>query len=229
MTSRMTYADRVANAPSPQAALLVLAEGIDAILSQPAQVDDGWGTWTSPTPVPQQAITDTAHALADLVTKQSFDAGQVAQLRKRMETAEGDDRAALEAALRLAQDSGAPPVDLVSEGTIVAADEDGLVDLPVPSDAVQDERYDWALENHIGTRFDTGLSDEDFALAFSKGGPMWLYLGNRDAVMQMPVDWRRAFVEDIAQQSQRQAHEVGRDILKDETANGPALALEALS
>jgi hypothetical protein len=58
------------------------------------------------------------------------------------------------------------------------------------------------------------LTAEQAADAYAKGGPMWLYIGNRDAIFQMPEAWRSDMIDDIAVDSPAQAREVARDIFK---------------
>jgi hypothetical protein len=65
-----------------------------------------------------------------------------------------------------------------------------------------------------------GLNAVEFNLAYAKGGPMWLYLGDRDAIMAMPPEYRHRMVQDIEQDSPAQAQEVARDLLMDRGAEG---------
>lgn len=71
-----------------------------------------------------------------------------------------------------------------------------------------------SLEAHLG-------SGEDWTEAYAKGGPMWLYTGNRDLVMSYPESIRRALIEDVIEDSPQDAHEMGRDILKQPGETGP--------
>lgn len=70
------------------------------------------------------------------------------------------------------------------------------------------------LSAHLG-------DGEDWVWAYGKGGPMWLYLSNRDLVMSYPEEIRRRMVEDVEQDSPEDAHEMSRDILKAACETGP--------
>ncbi len=53
-----------------------------------------------------------------------------------------------------------------------------------------------------------------------------MYHSDRNAVMQMPYEWRRDMVEDIVHDSPAVAQEVGRDILKATTEQAQERALD---
>lgn len=63
---------------------------------------------------------------------------------------------------------------------------------------------------------DTNLAGvEDAIDVYVKGGPLWLYTGNRDFVMSLPMAMRQQMVLDVEQDDVKTAHEMGRDLLKD--------------
>jgi hypothetical protein len=69
----------------------------------------------------------------------------------------------------------------------------------------------------------------DWAETYAKGGPVWLYEGNRELVMQYPQHIRSELVRDLMEDDPQAADEMGRDILKLEgadvnQANGMLLA-----
>lgn len=78
----------------------------------------------------------------------------------------------------------------------------------------QFERQSLKLGEYLGI-------DEDWTEAYAHGGPMWLYLGNRDLVMSLPDHVRRALVEDAIEDSTQDAEEMARDILKQAGETGP--------
>lgn len=60
-----------------------------------------------------------------------------------------------------------------------------------------------------------GLDHEAAKAAYRSGGPMWLYLFDREFVTTLPPECRRAMVEDVlAGGGQREAIEMGRDLMK---------------
>lgn len=63
---------------------------------------------------------------------------------------------------------------------------------------------------------DTNLPDvEDAIDVYVKGGPLWLYTGNREFVMSLPMAMRQQMVLDVEQDDHQTAQEMGRDVLKD--------------
>lgn len=61
--------------------------------------------------------------------------------------------------------------------------------------------------------------------AYAEHGPLWLYYGDRDFVMSLPLTARQVMVADIMEDSPSEAAEVGRDILmlKDGITLGSAI------
>src|SRR5437763_1578054 len=57
--------------------------------------------------------------------------------------------------------------------------------------------------------------------AIAEGGPLWLYLGNRELVMSYPDHTRRMMVQDVELDSPTDAQEMARDVLKEACAEGP--------
>jgi hypothetical protein len=220
----MTYADRIRNAASPQEGMLALAEGIDAVLAKlDREVNDtsGWGAWgaqtTAATPTPQPGAFVTEFEREMKATSKNLE--REATRRNLAETTDPDERRALEAKLRLLEDEGQPVVAPVPEGRRVittADDREITVDIPPASPERQESRRSWAVGVDLGGQIKPELPNDEAAEAFAKGGPMWLYLYDRDAVMGMPLQWRRDFVRDVEQDSPAQAQELGRDILKSE-------------
>lgn len=204
----MTYRDRIAGSTSIHAAMCVLGEAIDKLLEQdaPGITTSEWEAWQAQ---PTSALPAPAP---------KSDA-EIEALRAELELTTGEDRLALEARLRLLEDDGTVPANPVPEGRRIittANDNEITVDLPEADPARQHARYDFAFNYALGGMLDPPLGDTEAADAYAKGGPMWLYLYDRDAVMSMPVDWRRQFVQDVEFDSPAQAHELARDILKSE-------------
>lgn len=67
------------------------------------------------------------------------------------------------------------------------------------------------------------LDPEAAAEAYIEGGPGWLYHYDRAFVTSLGPELRAAMVEDVAAQSPTQAHELARDLLKDEQNLGEGL------
>lgn len=223
----LNYSTRIASAASLPEALAVVGEGIDYILdlltSQPEQLApaDPWGTWQPQAPAAEPLPASVAEVAESRPAP--VPATILAELRERIQReTDEDERTALQARLRLLQDEGVVPADLtVPEGRrerIEVTEDEVRVELPPPDAARRDAR-DRFTRMHQLHEFIGGhdpalkLQPQDAKRAFIHGGPLWLYHYDRASVMDMPIDWRRAFVDDIAQDSPATAQEVGRDIL----------------
>lgn len=64
---------------------------------------------------------------------------------------------------------------------------------------------------------------------YAKGGPLWLYHGNRELFMQYSPEVRAAMVMDVEEDDKREAHEMSRDVLKDEEGLSKAFVMEAIN
>jgi hypothetical protein len=99
----------------------------------------------------------------------------------------------------------------------------------VMDEGVVQSRIDWAPrdEEHRARRagfardilkLDVALGAHpdggDWAADYASGGPMWLYIGNRDLLMQYPDNVKAYMIGDVELYDQRVAHEMGADLLK---------------
>jgi hypothetical protein len=126
-----------------------------------------------------------------------------------LEDLSADERAAVEAARqRLAADQGGVIEDVIPEGQRATSDGEH-VDLPPVSDEQREARRRLAFQ--IGLENDFGVEGID---TYVKGGPLWLYYGNRDYVLGLSKDVQTAMVEDVMQTSPAEAVEMGRDLFK---------------
>jgi hypothetical protein len=153
-----------------------------------------------------------------------------------------DDRRALEAKLRMLQEDGGV-TEAVDQGRRVEEAEftpgnlrptqaiqipgHNEVELPVPTPEQVEARMRWAQRRKLHEFIP--LSYTQAVEAFAKGGPMWLYLGNRDAVMAMPFEYRQELVRMVAEDSVPQSQEVGRDILKQTQSTDRSVTIEAVT
>lgn len=222
----MTFKQRVANARNPQDALLMLAEGIDLILTQLVDLPqlgqpDPWGEWDQ---VPQVNY-DTAPSMHAPTPE------AVEVLRANLETATGETRSAIEAAIRLAEDSGKAVDTQLPDGVRdrVLIGEEGVEVFTRPVDRERaTARSTFAKEIELGPDLTPVLDHQTAVEAFVKGGPAWLYVYDRDFVISMPTNWKQALVADVEQDSPREAAEMARDILKDGQGVDQQTALETL-
>lgn len=73
----------------------------------------------------------------------------------------------------------------------------------------------------LGTVLGDAPAEMTWAEAYAKGGPLWLYTGNRDVVMTYPLEIRAAMVADVEEDDPHTAQEMGRDVLKQPSETGP--------
>lgn len=123
--------------------------------------------------------------------------------------------------------SAAPP-PLAQRAMETAAD--GIIDFGSPNEAQRIQRADLVdrleLEN---LPKEHGQSKTEANAAYLSGGPLWLYLLDRDFVMTLSQELRAALVDDlIAGGFEQDATELGRDILKDdgESRRGAEVSME---
>jgi hypothetical protein len=76
---------------------------------------------------------------------------------------------------------------------------------------------------------DPPMDNEEAAIAYGIGGPMWLYLPQRETIMGLPEHVRQMMVEDVERDSPAQAQELGRDILKSFEPNTQDVTVESFA
>lgn len=196
----MSTRDDVLDAPNPRAALLVLADAIDRLQSKPA---DPWGEWDA---------LDQGQGLAD-------GEGSVEQ----------------------------EPIGATGEpqigGPFTKQEDEGVAefDFPLPNDfqrAIRTQLREYLdFENLHGRdengnayrlfpREDTPERQAEVAKlhdAFGKAGPVWLYLANRDHVLELPIDVRQRMIDDVQEVDPKYAYHMAKDILMDRGDQGTDL------
>ena len=209
----------VQQAHNQQQAMLVLADALDRIetalavlAAQPAGAADPWSEWAI---TPEEALTVGVDLTVRDVQAATNNQREIDDLNEALRLQDDpEERRALEAKLRLLQDTGtsdtAPNEGLRVKST--TGEGEITVDIPAASPERQHLRRSEAVARNYESFLEVPM--EGFLDAYAKGGPMWLYLGDRDAIMAMPYEWRLEMVNDIEQDSPRQAQEVARDILK---------------
>lgn len=226
----MTTFDRVKAASNPQDALLAIAQGIDSILmalTRPEELVDEKRPWeiegwraenddVGPQPEPDfQTVQEEINALRERADAEP----------------DPDDRKALEAQWRLQQDNLKAHPDYVPpnpKAKKVTTDDDGnvLIDLPPVSEEKQVRRAEFARE-HL--KLQERFKDEKWIDVYAKGGPLWLYHSQRALVMGLPDEWKVAMVQDVAEESSKDARYMRRDILKDPDPGNVQAFMEKLN
>lgn len=102
---------------------------------------------------------------------------------------------------------------------LLTVEEDEHGDVTVVLAGVSDEKYagrrsfsesTLQLHHHIDT-------EADIHDAYGKGGPTWLYTGNRELFMSYDPTIRAMMVQDVMEDDPDLAYDMGRDVLKDST------------
>ena len=212
----MSTFDRVKGASNAQEAMLALAHALDVIQgelkdskeSRPSS--DGWDTtWSAPDPQEDDWQPDPS------VLR------RLDELEAELAEASREDRVALESEQRLLKEQLKPPVvhdeGVGTRAKVAERDGETVVELPPVSDLKRKGREQFAADT---LQFDVALGTDDeqtaeLIRAYGKGGPLWLYYGNRDMVMGLNEDAKRIMVADVLEDSPQEANEMGRDILKD--------------
>lgn len=219
-----TATELVKGAKSPSEALLLLAERVTELESQPAP-SDGWGDW--------EAGTDDADASPfEVWTPDPEDIAEVERIENELRGCEdADESTALRAQLLLARDKLVEPrEDYTNEGerTVIEADEKGNteVEAPAPTPEQEDEREVFAreklkLEEQYGE--DSGA---EYIQSYRKVGPNLLYLTDRDFVLGLPPEVKQEMIADLLRFSPEEAHEMSRDIMKVDEAPDSQISID---
>lgn len=233
----MTTEQLVRSARNPQEAMLHIAAALERIEAkldqQPAAEPDPWGAWGSDSraaylePIKQYVDPSAvvkAEQEAEIFLQVQRNEHAIRAIEDRLEVeADAEERRALEAKLRLLKDDGAAIVRREAGVRVQSLVDDSTVtvDIPPASPERQEDRRRFARNGHLHSFLSQPvLNEAEFEDAYAKGGPMWLYLGDRDAIMAMPPEYRVLMVADIEEDSPAQAQEVARDLLMDRGAEG---------
>lgn len=205
---------------SPTDALNVVAAVLDELSGRVAALEqgstEGWGTWE-----PHEQVSDPEDQQAEW-TVDPADEAAIAQYQEELQGCDDDlESKVLRAKIELTRDKLQPPTELhdnSGSATETHYDEAGaaIVDLPKPTPEQIDFRGE--LVSRLGLRDqygdELGEKAED---SFVRGGPLLLYLSDREFVNGMADDIKRLLVSDVELSSPREAHEMSRDILKANT------------
>lgn len=119
-----------------------------------------------------------------------------------------DDPRVAAARARLAEDDGkVMPEPVVPEGQRSKVEGNDVV-LPSGTLAQRETRKALAERLDLEADFPGGID------AYMKGGPLWLYYGNRDYVMGLSYEVKVAMIQDVEITSPQEAQEMSRDLLK---------------
>lgn len=225
-------------AGEPGRALLILARAVDELRAQPAK-----DPWVLPDVEDAKVRAHGQTLQEDAALEREWDESAArAAYNERIaelgdEPTDAEAAQAWHAARQLAKDllrAPTPDVGFCSSAvrtTNLGADRFEIT-LPATSRVVQDQRR--VLADEIGlnadgwpTRPELAIEPEAALAAYVKGGPLWLHAYDRDFVMQLPEEMRRTMVRDVELTAPNDAHDLGRDILKDtDPHSNKAVALQ---
>jgi len=223
-----TIADELRKQKSPADALTWLAGYCEQLESRIQDLEranvSGWDEWSGETP------PLTADGLDDAERQAVED--EIADLRQELSGCEDSQESeVIRAKIELAEDKLMPPheePDLDQARTTPIVDEKGNVvnEVPVVTPEKEAQRWEFAekvlkLEEIYGPE-----KGKEYIDSYSKAGPLLLYYTDRDFVLGLSDEVKRAMIADVLEQSPREAHEMSRDILKDLESNGPDVSVE---
>lgn len=105
------------------------------------------------------------------------------------------------------------PEEYTEGETVVTFDDDGNAEVELPEVSAEKKK--------LRQEFAAGIfQSEELIDAYVEGGPMWLYIYDRDFVMGLPEESRRIMVADWEAINPKEALQMGRDILKDKSPGG---------
>ncbi len=218
---------KIRESKSPSGALVIVAELIDQLEDTVSELSDrvnhievnddiSWGAWEKPA---KPAESDQP---AEAWIPDPQDEVLLKQYEEELKgNPDAEESRVLRAKIELQRDKLQPPPELHDNAgqaieTHYDSEGNAIVDLPKPTPEQIDTRAQ--LVGALGLRDQYG--EEAGALAedsFVRGGPLLLYLSDRDFVNSLPPGLKIALVEDVEKSSPRDAHEMGRDILKAST------------
>lgn len=215
---------RITECASPKDALLLVAKEFDRIEKLVGDVPkDEWDSWGDTTPSPSAEWTPDPEDIRAV--------GEIESSLHGCEDAE--ESKALRAQLELAKDKLKPPIEMLdntgAHSNIVAdSDGDAMVDLPPVSPEKEATRRQFAAQQLKLVEYYGEEEGAAYVDSYVKAGPLLLYYSDRDFILSLGDDIKRALVADVEEQSPKEAQEMARDILKDMDAQGPDITIENL-
>lgn len=212
-------------------ALLLLADAIDDLAQKSSETEqpvDPWAGWTTPTvaaALDGEDPHDEVPADGDWLTASERERIQT-ELAARENALKGNEdpmeSKVLRAEIYLLRDRLVQPPDhpdLEQRRAMQEVNKGGnvMIELPVPTEEEREAREHF-LDEGLFTAMTDHYGEENASLfsdSYVKAGPLLLYYTDRDFVNGLPVGLKRIMIEDVEQYSPAEAHEMGRDILKD--------------
>lgn len=219
-----TVEEQVRAATSLTAALLVLARSVDALRASTTLEWSSVGETAAPAaPQSTRERTNLGHAAPPVALRDISDQELLAFLATQFgaipDLSDPDVQGRIQELryeLARAGPEGEP------ERAAVFIDESGVgdIDMGPQDEAHREARYAFArdvlqLELALGPHPD----GRDWCADYAAAGPMFLYVPQRDLLLQYPESARRVMVEDLERYDERVAAEVGRDLLRREAAD----------
>jgi hypothetical protein len=209
---------------NPQDALFYLAGMVEDLQARVQHLEqqqvEGWDQWSDETP-----------PLSDGWEPNPEDEAKLTRLREELAgNADADESKVLRAEIELTEDRLKPPVEMHDNAEQITeqhTDTEGnvVVELPPPTPEQIDSRS--LLLPQLGLADQYGKEEAArYEAAFVKGGPLLFYYTDRDFINSLPPDVKQALVEDVLISSPKEAHDMGRDVLKDLDPGTPEQAIE---
>lgn len=199
----MSTQELVRDARTPKEALEAIARHLDAVNVRLDRLEkreptDPWAEWEEESEPEKEDKSEQIQATVEALNK----------------TSDPEERGALEAQLRLLRDTGENIETGYTEGDrprITQEGDSAVVEVEPPTDDQLEKRAMFAKAVMESEHYNFTPEQVD---GYIKNGPLYLYYGDRDFVLELPDLWKRQFVEDVDINSPAEAAEMGRDILK---------------
>lgn len=217
-----TIEDQVKAAGSPREALLMLARAIDELRAEPTLNSwDGWGTAAPPPPQPTRDTTDPGRS-AGAVRTITDDDIRAFMAQQFGAVPDLDDPEVAERLKELRKDLSTAVGESEPDHASVMVDEQGVVEIdwsPL-SDEHRQQRYDFAKDVlQLPLALGEHPEGRDWCADYAEAGPMFLYIPNRELLLEYPESARRVMVEDLMSYDHQVAEEVARDLLRREASD----------
>lgn len=225
----MTLVEDVRRAKTPREAILLLAAAVDQLRAAHEAVDP-WESWGNE-PYERGAMGAGPAAL-ERAPVQGSDGDRDPESAPRLNLTEDDVRTWIESnyGRAIGDDAEARVViaqvkrDLERSTDAKVAEDlfiqtngviESVIDFSPQDDAHRALREQFArdvlqLDVALGPHPEGG----DWASDYASAGPMWLYIPNRDLLMQYPDAVKAAMVADVQRYDEKVAYEMGADVLK---------------
>jgi hypothetical protein len=228
----VSLVDDIKNCPTPRDAIFLIAAAVDELRAKVEDLPnpDPWGSnWDA---VPEEFTVAQADVdefrKSEAERKEAIHA-EIRQVEDKLNSApDEEEHKALSAKLTLLRDQlrDEQYIDPTVEPKASVVERVGneiVVNLPPADDEKKAKRRKFAEAIQLEESIE-GIGPDDYA----KGGPLWLYYGNRDFVKTLPSTAHQVMIADVFDDDPEEARIMSADLLKFDDVEGPEIVLGRL-